>query len=156
MGNFTPSSGVLQTLWKRGLKTSFKSGCPFQYTENMNLLTFQLPRGAGTIGVQIPVHNEGLARVQTLVADPELQGLDMTVQGLILALELQSKVLANYFDLEPEAHFKCKLHLALEKQRITTITATVCEVGYEANAVTSLPLHCQVDAAGNVINVSLI
>lgn len=122
----------------------------------MNLLTFQFPRGAGTIGVQIPVHNEGLARVQTLVTDPELQGLDMTVQGLILALELQSKVLANYFDLEPEAHFKCKLHLALEQQRITTITATVCEVGYEANAVTSLPLHCQVDTSGNVINVSLI
>ncbi|GGJ26816.1 hypothetical protein [Deinococcus roseus] len=122
----------------------------------MNLLTFQLPRGAGTIGVQIPVSREGLARVQTLLADPVLHDLDFAIQGLTVSLEFHSAVLANYFDLEEDARFQGRLNLNLTDPEVYSITATVCEVGYEAHAVTSLPVLCQLDREGNIMLVSLI
>ncbi|GEM44567.1 hypothetical protein [Deinococcus cellulosilyticus] len=122
----------------------------------MNLLTFPFPRGAGTIHVQIPVSSVGLARVQMLLNDPELHELDFSIQGLTISQGLISPVLANLFDLEPEARFQCLLHLKGSEPGIFSITATVFEAGYEAHAITSLPLQCKLDAQGQVLNVSLI
>ena len=96
------------------------------------------------------------ARVQTLLNDPALQETDFSIQGLTIALQMHSPVLANLFDLEPEARFQCLLGLKRADPDVFSITATVYEMGYEAHAITSLPLLCKLDPDGHVTNVSLI
>ena len=122
----------------------------------MNLLTFQFPRGAGTIGVQVPVRADGLRKVQQLFGDVALQEQDFQLAGLSVKMHLTSTALANHFDLEPDAVFECWLNIKALAQQTHQITATVFEVGYDSNAVTSLPLHCTITAEGEVLNNTLI